>query len=118
MTQTILISVVETPTFVRQAEKIWDDEEREAFVDHIARNPLAGDIIPGTGGVRKIRWSRKGTGKRGGARVIYFHHRLDMPLYLLMVYAKASREDMSPDEKQAATALTDALKKQHPSRKD
>jgi len=118
MTETIPISVVETPTFVRQAEKLWDDEEREAFVDYIARNPLVGDIIPGTGGVRKIRWSRKGTGKRGGARVVYFIHRLNMPLYLLMVYAKASQEDMSPDEKQAVTALTDALKKQHPPRKD
>ena len=65
-----LITVAETPLFVKQAEAVWADAEREAFVDFIARNPAAGDVIPETGGVRKIRWARAATGKRGGARVI------------------------------------------------
>jgi hypothetical protein len=52
------------------------------------RTPSVGDLIPETGGVRKIRWRRAGAGKRGGARVIYFYHDADRPLYLLMVYAK------------------------------
>jgi hypothetical protein len=60
------VTVAETPLFVRQAAAIWDDEEREAFVSFIASNPEGGDVIPETGGVRKIRWSRAGTGKRGG----------------------------------------------------
>lgn len=118
MMQTILLTVVETQVFMRQAEKIWDEEERNAFVDHIARNPEAGDLIQGTGGIRKIRWSRKGSGKRGGTRVIYFYHHPDAPLYLLMAYAKARREDMTADEKKAVTALAAALKQLHPPRKD
>ena len=52
---------------------------------YIARNPEAGDLIPQNGGVRKIRWTRSGTAKRGGVRVIYFYHDLAMPLYLLMI---------------------------------
>ena len=63
-----LLTVAETPLFLRQAEAVWDDDERQAFVDFIAANPEAGDVIPETGGVRKIRWTRAGTGKRGGMR--------------------------------------------------
>lgn len=58
------ITVAETPLFVRQAESVWDDEEREEFVLYIAANPEAGAVIPETGGVRKLRWSRGGSGKR------------------------------------------------------
>jgi putative transcriptional regulator len=85
------ITVAETPLFVRQAEAVWDDAEREAFFQFIASHPTAGDVIPETGGVRKLRWTRAGSGKRGGVRVIYFYHDAGRPLYLLMVYAKARR---------------------------
>ena len=88
-----LITVVETPLLLRQAEDVWDEAERDAFVNFIARNPDAGDVIPETGGVRKVRWGRGGSGKRGGARVIYFYHDDSRPLYLLMVYAKARQEN-------------------------
>jgi hypothetical protein len=108
---TKLLTVVETPTFLRQAEGVWTDEERSDFVDYIARNPDAGDVVPETGGVRKVRWSRQGSGKRGGARVIYFFQHTDAPLYLMMVYAKARREDLSANEKKAARAITAALKR-------
>jgi hypothetical protein len=81
------LAVAETDLFVRQAERVWNDEERLSFIDYIARNPEAGDVIPETGGVRKIRWGRQGSGKRGGVRVIYFFHYVDVPLYLLMIYA-------------------------------
>ena len=105
-----LLTVAETPLFVRQAEAVWDESERESFVDFIAANPEAGDVIPETGGVRKVRWARAGTGKRGGARVIYFYHHADRPLYLLMVYAKARRENLTPDEKRVARKLAAILK--------
>jgi len=104
------ITVAETSLFVRQAEDVWSDDEREAFVSFIAQNPQAGDLIPETGGVRKIRWSLAGTGKRGGARVIYFYHDADRPLYLLMVYAKARQEDLTPEEKRAVRKLAATLK--------
>jgi len=106
-----LLTVAETPLFVRQAEVVWDDAEREAFVDFIAADPEAGDMIPETGGVRKVRWARAGTGKRGGTRVIYFYHDADRPLYLLLVYAKARREDLSADEKKTVRKLAALLKK-------
>src|SRR5438067_12375043 len=83
--------------FIRQAAAVWTEEERSEFVDFIARNPEVGDLIPQSGGVRKVRWTRRGSGKRGGARVIYFYYTADMPLYLLMMYAKAQRDDLSPD---------------------
>lgn len=113
--QTKPVTVVETPTFLRQAGAIWDEDDRLALVDFIARNPESGDLIPGTGGVRKVRWSRQGSGKRGGARVIYFYYHADAPIYLLLAYAKAQRTDMTPDEKRAVAALASALKQQHPS---
>lgn len=68
------ITVVETQAFARSAERIWSEEERAELVDFVAHNPEAGDVIPGTGGVRKLRWARSGSGKRGGARVVYFYY--------------------------------------------
>jgi len=76
----------------------------------MAQEPEGGDVIPGTGGVRKLRWGRSGSGKRGGARVIYFYHDMDRPLYLLLAYAKAQAGDMSPDEKKTVTAIAAAIK--------
>jgi hypothetical protein len=105
-----LITVAETPLFIRQAAGVWTTEEREAFVDFIARTPDAGDVIPDTGGVRKVRWARAGSGKRGGTRIIYFYHDVDRPLYLLMIYAKARREDLTPDEKRTVRKLAATLK--------
>ena len=91
------VTVAETPLFVRQAEKIWSESEHVTFVDFIARNPEIGDVIPETGGVRKVRWSRAGTGKRGGTRIIYFFLDRGRPIYLLMVYAKSRQENLSAD---------------------
>lgn len=105
-----LITVAETPLFIRQADNVWDEAEREAFVGFIARNPEAGDVIPGTGGVRKLRWATAGTGKRGGVRVIYFYHDAERPLYLLMVYAKARQENLTPDEKRIVRNFAALLK--------
>ena len=110
--KTLLLTVVETSVFLRQAGKIWPEEERAALVDYIARNPEAGAVIPDTGGVRKLRWGRPGGGKRGGARVIYFYYHPGAPLYLLLAYAKAERGDMTQDEKKAASAFVTALKQQ------
>jgi hypothetical protein len=108
--QTRLITVAETHMFRRQAEKIWNEAELAALVDHLALNPEDGDVIPGTGGIRKLRWGKAGTGKHGGVRVIYFFHHTDMPLYLLLAYAKAQATDLTPNEKRTLSALAAALK--------
>ncbi len=89
-------TVIETPTFQKQAARLWSNEERLAFIDWIAVNPLAGDVIPGADGARKVRWSRAGSGKSGGARVIYFNLTEQEVVILVAVYAKAERANMLP----------------------
>jgi len=103
-------TVAETPTFTRQAEKLFNEEEKRELIDFLAENPLAGDEIPGTGGVRKVRFAASGRGKRGGARIIYYYLDGTMPLYALLAYAKNAKSDMTPDEKRAVSALVLALK--------
>ena len=91
-------TVIETPTFQKQAEKLWAEDERLAFIDWIAENPQAGDVIPGADGARKARWSRAGSGKSGGARVIYFSLAEQEVVLLVAVYAKTERANMIPAE--------------------
>ncbi|MGD0109732.1 MAG: type II toxin-antitoxin system RelE/ParE family toxin [Rhodopila sp.] len=105
-----LMTVAETGSFIRQSAKLWTEDDRNNFVDFIASNPDAGDVIPDTGGLRKVRWSRPGAGKRGGVRIIYFYHDDSMPLYLLLIYAKAERENWTWDEKRQAHAMTESIK--------
>jgi hypothetical protein len=91
-----MLTVIETPIFLRYAAKVWDEIEREAFITWLAEHPDAGDVIPSTGGLRKVRWSRSGMGKRGGARVIYMLRTARGELVLLIVYAKAEHDKLSP----------------------
>ena len=97
------MTVAETAPFIRQAAKLWTEDDRTAFINFIAVNPDVGDVIPDTGGLRKIRWSRPGTGKRGGVRVIYFYYDDTMPLFLLLIYAKTQQEKLDPGRKAART---------------
>ena len=102
--------MAETPIFTRQTEKLFNEDEKRELIDFLAESPMAGDEIPGTGGVRKLRFAASGRGKRGGARVIYYYLDETMPLYALLAYAKNARSDMTPDEKRTVAALATALK--------
>ncbi len=93
-----MLTVVETQTFQKQVAKVWTQEERHAFIDWIAANPEAGDVIPGGGGMRKVRWAVAGKGKRGGARIIYITFLDAGNLALLSVYTKAERQNLLPSE--------------------
>ena len=84
-------TVGETPTFVADASELWSEEERGTFCAWIAANPAVGDVIPGSGGCRKVRWTSAGTGKRGGVRVIYFTRLASGEIWLLVIYAKSVR---------------------------
>ena len=86
-----MFTIVETPTFVSDARELWSEEERGAFCAWIAANPDAGEVIPGSGGCRKARWSRAGSGKRSGVRVIYFTRLASGEIWLLVIYAKNVR---------------------------
>lgn len=89
-----MYTVIETPTFQRYANDIWQDDERQAFITWIAENPLAGDVIAGTQGLRKVRWSRAGMGKRGGARIIYYNTLGDGSIWLLIAYTKTKFDNL------------------------
>jgi hypothetical protein len=86
-----------------------DDAERAELVNYLAYHPTAGVILPGTGGVRKLRWGLEGRGKRGGARVIYYYHDMEMPLYLVTAYAKNESENLSQAEINTLQKIARAL---------
>ena len=93
------IVLVEVEPFTARARELWTEAELETFKDFIARNPLAGSLIRGTGGVRKVRWAASGRGKRGGARESYYFHGSGMPLFLLTADAKNVADDLTAQQK-------------------
>lgn len=89
-----MYTIVETPVFQRYAKEIWSEDELTEFKVWLANNALSGDVIPGTGGIRKVRWGRAGMGKRGGTRVIYFNLLADGVIALFIVYTKAKLDNL------------------------
>ena len=104
-------------SFLAATRKLMDDEEREELVAYLAYNPAAGVVVQGTGGVRKLRWSLEGRGKRGGARVIYFFHDFEMPLYLLDAFAKNEKADLSQAERNRLHFVTKQIVEAHKRRR-
>ena len=94
----MLLTVAQTAVFQKYAADIWSDDELDQFVNWIAHNPLAGDAIPGTGGLRKVRWGAGGRGKRGGARVIYYWQDAAGKIWLCRIYAKNEAENLPAAE--------------------
>ena len=97
MYNNVMHTVIETNDFIAWSAAIWSDAERGEFIDFISQNPLAGDVIPGAGSLRKVRWARHGMGKQGGARVIYFNRLVNGEIVLLLVYAKAKFDNIRPE---------------------
>jgi hypothetical protein len=93
------VTVVETSSFIRDARAALSNREKEELVFHLASNPDAGDIVPDTGGARKLRWRAEGRGKRGGVRVIYYYHSESVPLFLLNVFAKNENANLTQAER-------------------
>lgn len=92
-----MYTVTETNDFIAWSSGVWNDAERSEFIDFISQNPMAGDVIPGAGPLRKVRWARQGMGKHGGARVIYFNRLANGDIVLLLVYAKAKFDNIRPE---------------------
>jgi hypothetical protein len=111
------ITVVETQHFVRQAEWLLSENDRLALIGYLARSPMAGVVIPGTGGVRKLRWALVGRGKSGGARVIYFYYNDSLPIFLLDVFAKSEKVDLSQRERNELRSLIRVLVEHYESRR-
>ncbi len=89
-----MLTVVETPSFAKLSSEYWDEAERMEFIVWLASDPTVGPVVPGTGGVRKVRWSRSGSGKRGGVRVIYYNRTEFGEIWLLLIYAKSVKENI------------------------
>ncbi|TLZ44789.1 MAG: hypothetical protein E6K32_04830 [Gammaproteobacteria bacterium] len=96
---------IETPVFTRQVQKLLSDEAYSAFQWYLAINPQAGDVVQGTGGLRKVRWSVSGSGKRSGVRVIYFHVTAQAQVRLLLIYRKGVKDELTAAEKKTLRKL-------------
>jgi hypothetical protein len=99
-------TVVETVPYLAQAQRLFDEEEQASIVDEVSADPHCGVVIPGTGGVRKIRVPASGRGKSGGARVIYLFGGESAPVFLLAAFAKNEKSDLSKAERNALAKLS------------
>ena len=100
--------MIETPLFQKQWPLYWTEDERGAFAAYISEQPDAGDVVPSSGGLRKVRWRRQGSGKSGGVRVIYYTQSADGELVLLTLYAKSKTNNLTgPRLKEIRHALED-----------
>lgn len=106
-----MLTVAELPGYIRIADKLLTEIERQELINYLAEHPTDGDLMEGTGGVRKLRWGRGGQGKSGGVRAIYYFHDEDMPLYLLTMFAKGDRANLSKAERNELAELTGLLVK-------
>ena len=111
-----LLTVVETPTFTRRCEALLTSEERDALMVVLASHPEAGELIVGTGGVRKLRFAAKGAGKSGGVRVVYYFFDRGEPLYALLIYGKNERADLTPQQRKSVSAFARAIKQSRQSK--
>lgn len=110
MVSSILPTIVETSAFARKAEKLLTSDERDDLMIYLSTYYAAGDEIPGTGGVRKLRYAVGGRGKSGGVRVIYYFFDEANPLLALLLYGKNEQGDLTPREKKLVTSLAAAMK--------
>jgi len=105
-------TVVKTTVFIRRADALLTADERHELIDFLAHNPYAGDLIEGTGGVRKLRYAAKGKGKRGGVRVTYYVFNDNRPLYAPLIYGKNEQVDLSQEQRKSIGAFVQAMKSQ------
>lgn len=103
-------AVIETHAYLRAAENAgMTDEERQTVISTIAANPLADDEVRGTGGCRKVRIAGRGKGKSGGYRVITHYGGVDVPVFLLTVFSKGQRADLTQRERNGLAQITRLL---------
>jgi hypothetical protein len=100
-----LCTIVETRPFIQDAKSRLADEERVALINMIAADPTCGVIMEGTGGVRKVRFRVQGRGKSSGVRVVYYFHNETLPIFLLAVFAKNEKTNLSKAEQNELAKL-------------
>jgi hypothetical protein len=105
------VTVVETRSFRRKAERLLSEIQIPELIVYLSSNPSSGVLIKGTAGIRKLRWATSGRGKSGGVRVIYYFHNQDMPLYLLEIFGKSEKANLTGAERSALRNLVKNLVK-------
>ena len=90
-----MYTIIETPVYARKAAELLDEDDRESVAAYISLNPMAGSVISGSGGIRKLRWRAASSGKRGGHRVIYFNQLKQGRIWLLTVFSKRQHANLS-----------------------
>jgi len=104
-----MITVVELPEFVKRSERLLKEDERKNIINYLATHPATGVVMKGTGGIRKLRWRKEGSGKSGGVRVIYYYHSQQIPLFLLTIFGKSEKANLSKAERNELAKLTRIL---------
>lgn len=107
----MLTTITELPEYIKRAESLLQESERKDVIDYLAAHPKAGDVMEGTGGIRKLRWGRGNQGKSGGVRVIYYYHDERIPLHLLTLFGKNERANLSKADRNALAKLVSILVK-------
>ena len=105
-----------TRTYERAVRKLMSEVDRQKMEAAIIADPARTPLLRGTGGIRKLRWTGSGRGKRGGIRTIYFHHAGPEAIYTLTAYAKAGRDDLTPEDRKTLSRLVAPIKKEEASR--
>ncbi|BBR83226.1 MULTISPECIES: type II toxin-antitoxin system RelE/ParE family toxin [Klebsiella] len=104
-----MLTFIELQGFSKRRQALLPDDEFRAFQEILINDPEAGDTISGTGGFRKIRWSRPGTGKRGGVRVIYYNVTIKGRIYLALIYPKNEQDELSQEQKKMLRQVAELL---------
>ena len=106
-------TVIELPEFLRKTHDLLLNEEKASLINYLAAHPQSGDLMQGTGGIRKLRWAAQGKGKSGGVRVIYYFHNETMPLFLLTIFGKGEKANLTKAERNELSKFTNILRKQY-----
>ena len=102
-------TIIELPEYIKQSDKLLKESESNSIINYLAAHPAAGKIMQGTGGIRKLRWASKGRGKSGGVRVIYYYHNETMPLFLLTLFGKGEKDNLSKNERNDLSKIISLL---------
>jgi len=104
-----LLTIVELESYLKSKERTWTEEENDEFLEFIASRPYAGTVLRGSGGVRKVRYQREGTGKSGGVRVFYYFLNREDLIFLILVYSKTQKDSLTQSQTNQLNKLSKEL---------
>ena len=106
-------TIVELPEYIQRSSRLLNESEKKGIINYLASHPQSGAIMQGTGGIRKFRWATGNKGKSGGVRVIYYFHNKSIPLFLLTVFGKNEKDNLSKTERNELAKFANLLSKNY-----